>query len=86
LTQINKELEQLKLIGLKEDDALEMMRQIGSYKSSFKESFSIVKEEADLRILMHGYTGRVVKKSLLAVVLVVLFCTAVNKLCYLTYL
>ncbi len=86
MTQINKELEQLKLIGLKEDDALEMMRQIGSYKSSVKESFSIVKEEADLRILMHGYTGRVVKKSFLAVVLVVLFWTAVNKLCYLTYL
>lgn len=33
-TQINKELEQLKLIGLKEDDSIEMMRQIGSYKGS----------------------------------------------------
>ena len=73
LSQFNQELEQIKLIGVKDDDAFEMMKQISAFKQGGVEAaIQVMNEEADLKLIMGWISTKVAKRTLLAVVFVVL--------------
>jgi len=65
-------LEQLKFVGLKEESAFEMMRQIKAFKSDGIQAVSLmIEEEAKINLLLGYFETKTAKQVLAAVVFVV---------------